>query len=153
MKFEKFAKNSGIYGQIVELEAGDKWLVCNGIGMMVPNGLTNLLGIGTAPEKVQRVVESITEVDTDDKVVLTSAYLKADGKPTEIVRIFGDEFGYGVGIKNKDFGLIERSDVNMCHVEIVLEDGEELRCLVILDRNDEPVGFIAGIDPVVLENN
>ena len=152
MKFEKFYKNSGMNGQIVELEDGDKWLVCNRVGMRVPDGVINLLGIGGTTDKVRQIVEAITEADTDDKVVLSRAYLKADGKPTEIIRIFMDEYGDGVGIINKDFGLIERSDANLCHVEVVPENGEEseLRFLVILDRDDLPVGFVAGVDPVTL---
>ena len=80
MKFEKFLKGCGTYGQILTRENGDKWLVCGGVGMKVPAGVVNLLGTGEVSEKVKNIVEALIKADTDDKVKLTRATVEKDGK-------------------------------------------------------------------------
>lgn len=148
MKFEKFLKGCGTYGQILNRNNGDRWLICGGVGMKIPVGVTNLLGSGEVSEKVKNLVEGLVKADTDDKVELIRATVSADGKASDIVRIFGDRLDIEVGIRNADFGLLEKADINLAEVEIeesgdILLDG---KYLVILDRNDDVIGFIQGVD-------
>ncbi|MEE3428403.1 MAG: hypothetical protein VZQ55_05500 [Ruminococcus sp.] len=152
MKFDKFLKKVSTYGQIVTVN-GDSWLVCAGVGMIIPSGVINLLGVGKAPESTSRIVEALVEADKDDKVELIAASIKADGRPKDIVRIFGDpsgvNFDVNVGISNNDFGLLEKSDVNLAEAEIIYENDENKeineKYLMILDYEDELVGFIQGV--------
>lgn len=150
MKFEKFLKGCGTHGQILTRNNGDRWLICGGVGMKIPVGVTNLLGSGKVSEKVKNLVEGLVKADTDDKVRLTRATVPADGKTSDIVRVFGDELSIEVGICNADFGLLEKADINIAEVEIE-ESGDDFldgKYLVILDRNDEVIGFIQGVDNI-----
>ena len=146
MKFEKFLKGVGTHGQILERGNGDKWLVCGSVGMKVPVGVVNLLGSGEVGEKTKQILEAIVRADTDDKVELTEAYIPADGKASDIVRIFRDYLeDIRVGIRNADFGLLEKSDINLAELEI--EDNDiETKYLLVLDRDDNVIGFIQGVD-------
>lgn len=148
MKFEKFLKGCGTHGQILERSNGDRWLICGCVGMKIPVGVNNLLGSGEVSEKVKNLVEGLIKADTDDKVHLTRATVSADGKASDIVRVFGDELDIEVGICNADFGLLEKADVNIAEVEIEESGVDYLdgKYLVILDRNDEVVGFIQGVE-------
>lgn len=148
MKFEKFLKSTGTHGQIFTRDNGDRWLICAGVGMKVPVGVVNLLGSGEVPEKIKTLVNGLVKADIDDKVHLTRATVSKDGKASDIVRVFGDDLDIEVGICNADFGLLEKADVNIAEVEIE-ESGDELldgEYLVILDRDDEVVGFIQGVN-------
>lgn len=150
MKFEKFFKSVGTHGQVVNRANGDKWLVCNGVGMLVPPGVVNLMGAGSASEIAERIVETLVHADTDDAVVLTKAVLPtADGKPRDIVRVFSDGLDVEVGICNTDFGLLEKSDVRTCEVEIEIDTEGGTSCvnyLVVQDPTGENVvGFIQGV--------
>ena len=148
MKFEKFLKATGTHGQIFTRTNGDKWLICAGVGMKVPVGVVNLLGSGEVPEKVKTLVNGLINADTDDKVRLTRATISADGKTSDIVRIFSDDLDIEVGISNSNFGLLEKSDFSLAEVEIE-DSGEEYldgQYLLILDKNDEVVGFIHGVE-------
>lgn len=150
MKFEKFLKGCGTHGQILERSNGDKWLVCAGVGMKIPVGVENLLGSGEVPEKIKTLVNALINADIDDKVKLTRATIEADGKPGDIIRVFGDNLDIEVGICNADFGLLEKTDVNIAEVEIEESEDSYLdgKYLVILDRNDEVIGFIHGVDEI-----
>lgn len=148
MKFEKFLKSTGIHGQIFTRDNGDRWLICAGVGMKVPVGVVNLMGSGEVPEKIKTLVNGLVKADIDDKVHLTRVTVSKDGKASDIVRVFGDDLDIEVGIYNADFGLLEKADVNIAEVEIE-ESGDELldgKYLVILDRDDEVVGFIQGVN-------
>lgn len=144
MKFEKFLKNCGTHGQILTRENGDKWLVCGGVGMKVPRGIENLLGAGEVGEKVKTLVEGIVKSDTDDKVYLVRATIPADGKAGDIIRVFSDGLDIEVGIYNADFGLLEKSDIFLAEAEID-EDDKTTKFLLILDNEDEVIGFIQGV--------
>lgn len=155
MKFEKFLKGCGTHGQILERENGDKWLICGGVGMLVPNGVINLLGSGVVGDKTKATIEAIVKADTDDKVVLHRATVNAGGKGSDIIQIFGDGLDIEVGIYNADFGLLEKSDVNLAEVEI--EDGDiddpqhnfaGRKYLLILNTEDEVIGFIQGVKSI-----
>lgn len=148
MKFEKFLKRCGFHGQIVKRVNGDKWLVCAGVGMKVPTGVVNLLGAGEVSEETREIVEAIVTADTDDRVQLTEAYLPADGKASDIVRIFGDDlYDETVLIRNADFGLLERSDVLLAYLRIEDDEDPEKNAdvLLVLDPTEEVVGFIVGV--------
>ena len=144
MKFEKFLKGCGTHGQILTRDNGDQWLVCSGVGMKVPLGVVNLLGSGEVTDKVKKLVEGLIRADTDDKVDLIRASIPADGKASDIVRVFGDKLDIEIGIGNADFGLLEKCDINLAEVEIE-EAGDDYidgKYLLILDRDDEVIGFI-----------
>lgn len=146
MKFEKFLKSVGTHGQIYKRDNGDSWLICSGVGMKIPVGVDNLLGIGEVPEKVKILIEALIGADIDDKVALTRATITADGKASDIIRVFGDNLDIEVGIYNSDFGLLEKADVNLAEVEIESEDFiTEEKYLLILDQSDEVIGFIQGV--------
>lgn len=148
MKFEKFLKGCGTHGQILERANGDKWLVCGGVGMKVPAGVVNLLGSGDVSEKVKNIVEALVKADTDDKVALTKAYVPADGKASDIRRIFEAidlDSHYQVSIMNCDFGLLEKSDVNLAQVDIEDENLSETSYLLVLNRENEAIGFIRSV--------
>lgn len=150
MKFEKFLKSTGSHGQILTRANGDKWLICSGVGMKVPNGVVNLLGSGEVPEKVKDLIIGLVNSDKDDKVHLTRAAVPAGGKASDIVRVFGDELDIEVGISNADFGLLEKTDINLAEVE-VFESGLEYldgKYLVVLDTDDEVIGFIHGVQSI-----
>lgn len=144
MKFEKFLKGCGTHGQILTRENGEKWLVCGGVGMRVPRGVENLLGAGEVGEKTKALVEGIVKADTDDKVYLTRATVTADGKASDIIRVFGDDLTLEVGIYNADFGLLEKKDIFLAEAEID-EDDDTTKFLLILDTEDEVIGFIQGV--------
>lgn len=147
MKFEKFLKGCGTHGQILTRDNGDRWLICGGVGMKVPVGVINLLGSGEVSEKIKTLVDGLVRADTDDKVQLTRATVSKDGKASDIIRVFGDGLDIEVGIYNVYFGLLEKADINIAEVEIEESENELLdgKYLVILDRNDEVIGFIQGV--------
>ena len=147
MKFEKFLKSCGAYGRVYERRNGDKWLICEGVGMKIPTGVMSLLGVGEVSDSI-KTIEAIIGSDTDDKVILSRATISADGKASDIVRVFSTQLADEVGISNANFGLLEKSDMNLAYLEILLEDEESVdRYLLVLDRSDEVVGFITGVDP------
>ena len=146
MKFVKFLKSCGAYGRVYERRNGDKWLICEGVGMKIPTGVMSLLGVGEVSEKAGEIIETIIGSDTDDKVILSRATISADGKASDIVWVFSTQLADEVGISNANFGLLEKSDMNLAYLEI--EDEESVdRYLLALDRSDEVVGFITGVDP------
>ena len=155
MKFEKFLKGCGTHGQILERSNGDKWLICGGVGMKVPNGVINLLGSGVIGDKTKTIIEAIIKADTDDKVELVRASLEKDAKANDIIRVFGDGLDIEVGIYNSDFGLLEKADINLAEVEIENGDIDDpqhsfigRKYLLILDTEDVVIGFIQGVKGV-----
>lgn len=145
MKFEKFLKATGTRGQIFTRYNGDRWLICDGVGMRVPVEVVNLLGSGEVSEKIKTLVDGLVNADTYDKVHLTRATVSAEGKANDIVRIFGDELYIEVGIMNADYTLLEKTDVNLAEVEIEDSDDLDGKYLVILNQNDDVIGFIRGV--------
>jgi hypothetical protein len=145
MKFVKFLKSCGAFGRVYERRNGDKWLICEGVGMKIPIGVMSLLGVGEGSEKAGEVIEAIIGSDIDDKVILSRASISADGKASDIVRVFSTQLADEVGISNANFGLLEKSDMNLAYLEI--EDEESVdRYILVLDLKDEVVGFITGVN-------
>jgi hypothetical protein len=149
MKFEKFFKSTGTHGVIVKRSVSESWLICGGVGMMIPNGVNNL-GVSGEPTDV---FTAIVNSDADDDYVrLVSAILpEADGKAKDIIRIFETDLGERVGICNADFGLLEKHD-RLTYLEIEADDpdneGETKTTKYIVVRNHQnyAVGFITGVD-------
>ena len=147
MKFEKFLKSIGVHGHVYVRANGDKWLIGNGVGMMVPAGFKPFLGGTTVPDKTGEVVEAIIRSECDDILKLTRAELPADGKAADIKRVFTTSGLDEVKIYNCDFGLLEKADVNLAYLEIEDDDLNTLTYLVVFDGSQEAViGFIRGID-------
>ena len=149
MKFEKFLKSVGTHGQIYTRDNGDRWLICGGVGMKIPLGVENLLGSGEVPQKIKTLIEGLIKADTDDKVALSRAIVSKDGKASDIIRIFSDCLGgIEIGISNACFSLLEKADVDLAEVAIEDENDplDETQFLLILDRDDEVIGFIQGVD-------
>lgn len=145
MKFEKFAKSCATRGFVCERSNGSLWLVCGGIGMEIPDGVVSMVGAGKITGPTANLVEALVRGDTDDKVKLVRAEIPADGKASDIVRIFSDPDGITeVGITNAAFGLLEKSDYNLAEVEVEDADVDLMngKYLLILDSGDEVVGFI-----------
>lgn len=88
MKFEKFLKSVGTHGQVIERNNGDKWLICDNVGMKIPDGVDNL--IGSAKVEGDEIFYLILRADTsDDVLTLKRAVLnEADGKTNDIIRVF-----------------------------------------------------------------
>lgn len=151
MKFEKFLKGCGTHGLVLERSNGDKWLICAGVGMLVPNGVVNLLGAGEVSEKTKNIVEALVRADTDDRVMLKRATIPADGKASNIIRVFGsiDDLSeqIEIGIYNVDFGLLEKADINLAEVEIE-ESDKVFKYLLVLNRDKEVIGFIEGVNNI-----
>ena len=153
MKFEKFLKRVGTYGQVLKFDNGDKWLICDGVGMKIPFGVNNLLGSGDVPEKVADLVELLLDADTEYKVMLNRAQITPDGKASDIIRVFENPMhNLAVGITNADFGLLEKADFNLSCIEIDKVDSEYYagnKYLLIMDHaEDEVIGFIQGVPTV-----
>jgi hypothetical protein len=147
MKFEKFFKSIGVHGYVYVRANGDKWLIGNGVGMIVPAGFKPFLGGTTVPGKTGEVVEAIVRADCDEILKLTKAELPADGKAADIKRVFTTPGLDEVKIYNCDFGLLEKADVNLAYLEIEDDDLNTLTYMVVFDGSQESViGFIRGID-------
>lgn len=147
MKFEKFLKSVGTHGQIYTRDNGDRWLICGGVGMIVPTGVVNLLGSGEILDKTKTLVEGLINADTDDRVELIRAEIDKDGKSSDIVRVFGDNLDIEVGIHNADFGLLEKADTRLAEVEIEDFDVDFYngKYLLVLTYDNEVIGFIHGV--------
>lgn len=148
MKFEKFFKSAGTHGAIVKKSDSESWLVCGGVGMVIPNGVNNL-GVSIEPGEV---FTAIVNSDPDnDFLRLTEAILpEADGKAKDIIRVFETDLGDRVGISNADFGLLEKHD-RLTFLEIEDDiDGETVtrKFMVVRNHQNDAVGYITGVDYV-----
>lgn len=145
MKFEKFLKQVGTHGTVIELNESEKWLVCGGVGMVIPRGVDNLLGTPTN-SKYASIVKTLANAAYDDPVKLVKAVLlDATGNAKAIYRIFETDLGDTVGIINADYGLLEKSDL-LGYGELENEDGETVKYLLVFDYNGSILGFITASD-------
>lgn len=147
MKFEKFLKGYGTHGQIVNRENGDKWLICGAVGMKVPAGVVNLLGAGVATDDTKKRVEEIVTSLEWINAELTLAYLPKDGKASDIIRIYSTGVSE-TGIRDADYKLLEAEDTNLAVLDFADIEGTEFngRYLLVLDNEDEVIGFIRSIN-------
>lgn len=108
MKFDKFVKNTGTMGAIVEY-GGQKYLCSGPMIARIPEGITGLVcAVATElPERLRRILEESEE----EEAMLADAFLpQADGKSSEIRRVFADRSGHRIDISNKQFSVIEKYD-------------------------------------------
>lgn len=150
MKFEKFLKSTGTHGTVVEINESEKWLVCDGVGMLIPRGVDNLLGT-PFNNKYAEIVQVLSNTELDDPVTLKEAILfDATGNAKAIYRVFETAFGDKVGIINADYGLLEKSDLlGYCEIEgenIETGESETVKYLLIYDYDKNLVGYITGSD-------
>lgn len=148
MKFKKFFKATDARGLVVK-NGSDSWLLCNGVGMLIPTGV-NALGVAVSPEPLFKAI--VTSEPEDDFLELYKAVIPyPDGKAKDIIRVFETTVGEQIGITNADFGLLEKGD-RLTYLEIEADDpareGETKisRIMVVRDRKDEVIGYITGVD-------
>lgn len=150
MKFEKFLKQTGTHGTVIERNESEKWLVCDGVGMVIPRGVDNLLGTPTNSEYAD-IIAAITVAEYDDPVKLVKAVLlDPTGNAKAIYRVFETDLGDTVGIMNADYGLLEKSDL-LSYGELEVEnietnELETVKYLLVYDRSGNILGFITGSD-------
>ena len=145
MKFEKFLKQTGTHGTVIEINESEKWLVCGGVGMVIPHGVDNLLGTPTNSEYAS-IIHVLTNADYDDPVKLKEAILlDPTGNAKSIYRVFETDLGDTVGIINADYGLLEKSDL-LGYGELETEDEKIVKYILVYDYNGSILGFITGSD-------
>ena len=139
MKFEKFFKGCGTHGKVVKT-VNTRWLICGGVGMKIPEGV-NTFGAEADPDDM---FIAILNADIEDDVMdLVRAELPANGKPSDITRIFATGFGDEVAISNAEYGLLEKHD-RLVYLEIEHNNGIDYKYILITDiKGEEILGFIA----------
>ena len=140
MKFEKFFKSVGTHGQVVKT-VNNRWLICGGVGMKIPTGV-NTFGAEVDPDDMFNAILS-ADIE-DDLVSLVEAKIPADGKTTDIVRVFSTSFNDEVGISNAQYGLLEKHD-RLVYLEIEDDYAIDHKYILITDmKGEEILGFIVG---------
>lgn len=148
MKFEKFLKGVGTHGEVIERNEGEKWLVCGGVGMIIPKGVDNLLG-KKWPEEYASIVDVIANAELDDPLTLKEAVLlDPTGNAGAIYRVFETDLGDRVGIINADYGLLEKKDL-LGYGEIEVDATEDdpartIKYVLVYDQKGNIQGFITG---------
>ena len=140
MKFEKFVKRVGVHGKIVR-NGDDAWLICNGVGMLVPDGVKPFGDVKEPNDLIKAILKADIE---DDELSLFRASLPyADSKPAEIVRVFKTDLDDEIGIRNENFGLIEKDD-RLVYLEIETSEDNVEKFILVTDRvGDKIIGFIS----------
>ena len=143
MKFEKFLKQVGTHGTVIERNESEKWLVCGGVGMVIPRGVDNLLGTSTNSQYVS-IVNALANAEYDDPVNLVKAVLlDATGNAKAIYRVFETDLGDTVGISNDAYGLLEKTDL-LSYGELETEDEKIIKYILVYDQTGSILGFITG---------
>ena len=148
MKFEKFLKQTGTHGTVIEINESEKWLVCCGVGMVIPRGVDNLLGTPINSEYAS-IVETLANAEYDDPVKLVKAVLlDPTGNAKSIYRVFETDLGDTVAILNADYGLLEKTDL-LGYGEIETEnietkETEIIKYILVYDQTGNILGFITG---------
>ena len=140
MKFEKFVKRVGVHGKIVR-NGDEAWLICNGVGMLVPEGVKPFGDVKEPNDLIKAILKADVE---DDELSLFRASLPyADSKPAEIVRVFKTDLDDEIGIRNENFGLIEKDD-RLVYLEIETSEDNVEKFILVTDRvGDKIIGFIS----------
>lgn len=153
MKFEKFLKGVGTHGEVIERNESEKWLVCGGVGMVIPRGVDNLLGVARDKDYAS-IVEVIANAELDDPLTLKEAIiLNPRGNASSIYRVFETDLGETVGIINGDYGLLEKKDLlGYGEIEIpakyegdeIVEEEMTVKYVLVYDQTGNIQGFITG---------
>lgn len=140
MKFEKFVKRVGVHGKIIR-NGDDAWLICNGVGMLVPEGVKPFGDVKEPNDLIKAILKADIE---DDELSLFRASLPyADSKPAEIVRVFKTDLDDEIGIRNENFGLIEKDD-RLVYLEIETSEDNVEKFILVTDRvGNKIIGFIS----------
>lgn len=144
MKFEKFLKSVGTHGEVIEVNEFEKWLVCEGVGMKIPKGVDNILGVNKNSDYAD-LAHIVSNVELDDPLTLKRAVLlEPTGKANDIYRVFEAQFGDTVAICNADYGLLEKSD-QLGYGELETEDATLIKYVLVYDKSGQNiVGYITG---------
>lgn len=136
MKFEKFTKMVSPYGVILK-NGCENWLMSMNCVMKCPDYVRPVGSeILEMPEKIKDVIDCD---DVEEGVVLVKAFLPdADGKTSELIRVFQDSEGGKIGILNKMYGLIEKSDSLL----LAYVNGEEPVALLVENHSGVVGAFI-----------
>lgn len=148
MKFEKFLKSVGTHGEVVALNESEKYLVCGTVGMLIPFGVDNLLGVEKTQDNAS-IVHTLSCAEFDDPLTLSEAVLlDPAGNAKAIYRVFETALGDRIGITNTEYGFLERKDLlGYCEVEVPATDEKEaftLKFIVVYDHAQHVQGFITG---------
>lgn len=148
MKFEKFLKAVGTHGEIVTVGEYDKWLVCDGVGMLIPRGVDNLLGEAKDSEYAS-IVHALAYVEMDEPLTLSKAVLlDPTGNAAAIYRVFTSDLGSVIGITNTDYGFLEKSDrLGYQDIEVPTADLEAtttVKFMVVYNPSGQAIGYITG---------
>ena len=148
MKFEKFLKQVGTHGEVIERNESEKWLVCGGVGMVIPRGVDNLLGSSKGREYAS-IVDVIANAELDDALKLVDAVLlNPAGNAGAIYRVFESELGEKVAIINADYGLLEKKDIlGYGEIEVPATEDKEaftVKYVLVYDQTGNIQGFITG---------
>lgn len=110
MKFEKFLKNCGARGTIVETTEGQFLKLAN-VFVKIPLGVNVLSAlVMDSPDYIDNIFDDFDNGDLP-KAELTAAILpEPDASPSKVLRIWSNEDKGTVSVDNKTFGIIERSD-------------------------------------------
>ena len=140
MKFEIFVKIFGVHRKIVR-NGDEAWLICNGVGMLVPEGVKPFGDVNEPNDLIKAILKADIE---DDELSLFRASLPyADSKPSEIVRVFKTELDDEIGIRNENFGLIEKND-RLVYLEIETSENNTEKFILVTDRvGNKIIGFIS----------
>ena len=150
MKFEKFFKSVGTHGLIVKASGGESWLLCDGVGMLIPAGVNNL-GVSVEPEPVFNAIMHSDADDNDALSLIEAVLTDPEGKAKDIIRVFENDLGERIAIHNAQYGLLEKKD-RLSYLEIEIDDPEAesktrvLKHIVVRDDQDNIVGFITGFE-------
>lgn len=110
MKFEKFLKIAGGRGIIVDSD-GEKWLLYESTMLRVPETVNVIAALRMSEPRFMR--QAFEEFAAENTITanLSGAELPTpDASASKIIRLFSDDEGGTVGIGNKEFSIIEKSD-------------------------------------------
>lgn len=142
MKFEKFLKGVGTHGEVINVRGSQKWLVCNGVGMLIPKGVDNLLGV-VKNSDYSDIIHELIDYTPDDILELKKAVLLVPtGNSKDILRVFESQFGNEIGILNENYGLLEKEDILSYDVIITVE--KDLKMMLVFNFENELIGYITG---------
>ena len=145
MKFEKFFKSVGTHGLIVKRSDNESWLLCNGVGMVIPVGVNNL-GVSVDPDRMFTAIVN-SEPDDDYLALKDAIVTNPEGKASDIIRVFETDLGDRVGIWNSSYGLLEKKD-RLTYLEIEDDNGVTYKIIVVRDHAGDAVGYITGSDRI-----
>ena len=111
MKFEKFLKNVGTRGIIVNSTKYGKFLLFGNVMLRIPDGV-NIMASFTKimPEWQETIFRDFRDGYITEAELTDAALPTPDATPSQIKRIFEDAYDGRIAIDNKTFGVIERSD-------------------------------------------